>query len=480
MTSQNGPRATDEGTPASGQQSPVAPVPAANARPLWRTFVAFLGPLIVANILQSLSGTLNNVYVGHMLGVKALAAVSAFFPILFFFIAFVIGLGSGAAVLIGQAWGAKKPDAVKTVAGTTLSVGLVAGAVVALLGGPFAHALLRRLGTPADILGDATLYASVMLYAMPGLFVFLLATAMMRGVGDTRTPLRTLLLSTAIGLVLTPSFIRGWFGLPQLGVASGAVATTIAFLVALAWLGFFLRRRNHPLAPDAALARHLWIDFAMLRTVLKIGVPTGIQLVVISIAELALLSLVNGFGSDATAAYGAGTQIISYVQFPAMSIAITASILGAQAIGSGNTERLDAITRTGLWLNVAVTGLMVVMALLFSRAVIGWFTTNTEVMDLAQSLLHISLWSSVIFGMASVFSGVMRASGTVMAPTAISILAIVAVEVPVAWALSRHIGTDGIWAAYPAAFIAMFVMQGAYYGFVWRRRAQRFGIRRMV
>jgi Na+-driven multidrug efflux pump len=163
-----------------------------------------------------------------------------------------------------------------------------------------------------------------------------------------------------------------------------------------------------------------------------------------------------------------------------MSIAITASILGAQAIGSGNTERLDAITRTGLWLNVAITGVLVVMALLFSRAVIGWFTTNTEVMSLAQSLLHISLWSSVIFGMASVFSGVMRSSGTVMAPTAISILAIAAVEVPVAWVLSRHIGTDGIWAAYPAAFLAMFVMQGLYYALVWRRRAQRFGIRRMV
>lgn len=175
------------------------------ARPLWRTFIAFLGPLILANILQSLSGTLNNVYVGHMLGVKALAAVSAFFPILFFFIAFIIGLGSGAAVLIGQAWGAKKPEAVKTVAGTTLSVGFIVGLAVALLGGPFANALLGWLGTPADILQDATLYASVMLYAMPGLFVYLLATAMMRGVGDTRTPLRTLALSTAIGLVLTPT-----------------------------------------------------------------------------------------------------------------------------------------------------------------------------------------------------------------------------------------------------------------------------------
>lgn len=136
----------------------------------------------------------------------------------------------------------------------------------------------------------------------------------------------------------------------------------------------------------------------------------------ISIAELSLLSLVNRFGSDATAAYGAGTQIISYVQFPAMSIAITASILGAQAIGAGRPDRLDAITRTGLWLNVAISGLLVVVALLFSRAVVGLFTRSAAVIDLTQSLLHISLWSSVVFGMASVFAGVMRASGTVSCP----------------------------------------------------------------
>ncbi|WP_347328372.1 MATE family efflux transporter, partial [Ralstonia pseudosolanacearum] len=304
--------------------------------------------------------------------------------------------------------------------------------------------------------------------------------AMLRGVGDTRTPLRTLLLSTTVGLVLTPSLIRGWFGLPQMGVASGAIATIVSLLVALSWLAFHLRRRQHPLAPDAALARHLRIDAKVLKTVLKIGVPSGVQLVVISIAELSLLSLVNRFGSDATAAYGAGTQIISYVQFPAMSIAITASILGAQAIGAGRPDRLDAITRTGLWLNVAISGLLVVVALLFSRAVVGLFTRSAAVIDLTQSLLHISLWSSVVFGMASVFAGVMRASGTVFVPTAISILAIAAVEVPVAWMLCRHIGTNGIWAAYPAAFITMFVMQGLYYGLVWRRRAQRFGIRRMV
>jgi putative MATE family efflux protein len=454
--------------------------PAAVPRPLWRTFLAFLGPLILANILQSLSGTLNNVYVGHLLGVKALAATSSFFPILFFFIAFIIGLGSGAAVLIGQAWGAGQREAVKTIAGTTLSVGVLAGLAVALLGGPFARSLLVWLGTPADILPEATRYASVMLFAMPGLFLFLLATSMLRGVGDTRTPLRTLIFSTSVGAVLTPTLIHGWLGLPQLGVVSGAVASIVSFLAALAWLAWYLRRRNHPLAPDAVLLRHLWIDARLLGKVLRIGVPTGVQLVVISLAELALLSLVNGFGSDATAAYGAGTQIISYVQFPAMSIAITASILGAQAIGAGKVDRLDAIARTGLVLNLVVTGVLVLLATLFSRAVIGWFTASGPVLDIAQSLLHISLWSSVVFGMASVFSGVMRASGTVLAPTAISIVAIALVEVPTAWVFSRTLGTDGIWVAYPAGFIAMLVMQGSYFGLVWRRRVQRVGIRRMV
>ncbi|MCB1974538.1 MAG: MATE family efflux transporter, partial [Burkholderiaceae bacterium] len=112
----------------------MAALPAA-PRPLWRVFAAFLAPMLASNILQSLSGTLNNIYLGQMLGVKALAAVSGFFPVMFFFIAFMIGLGAGASVLIGQAWGAGKVERVRAVAGTTLAVGLAFGLVVAVLGG---------------------------------------------------------------------------------------------------------------------------------------------------------------------------------------------------------------------------------------------------------------------------------------------------------------------------------------------------------
>src|SRR6476661_4200071 len=107
------------------------PQPTKASRPLWQAFLVFLGPMMLGNILQALSGTINNVYLGQMIGVQALAAVSAFFPMLFFFISFVIGLGAGASVLIGQAYGAREPDRVKAIAGSTLTVTLIAGVVIA-------------------------------------------------------------------------------------------------------------------------------------------------------------------------------------------------------------------------------------------------------------------------------------------------------------------------------------------------------------
>ena len=248
---------------------------------LWKSYLAFLVPMIMSNMLQALSGTVNNIYLGQMLGVGAMASVSAFFPVLFFLISFMIGLGSGAAVLIGQAWGANEHERVRAIAGTTLMVGLIAGTIVAVFGGAFTESMLRLLGTPADILPGSTAYARVMLIAAPAIFVFLLITSMLRGVGDTKTPLFILLISTVLSMVLTPALIRGWLGLPQLGVTSGAYAAGASFLIAMSWAFWYLRRatnpaqgatkhaRNnavflipqphdkHPLAPDASFLKHL-------------------------------------------------------------------------------------------------------------------------------------------------------------------------------------------------------------------------------
>lgn len=446
--------------------------------------------MIVSNMLQALSGTMNNIYLGQMLGVGAMASVSAFFPVLFFLISFMIGLGSGAAVLIGQAWGANEHERVRAIAGTTLMVGLLAGSTVALFGGTFTEHMLVWLGTPIDILPGSTAYARVMLIAAPAIFIFLLVTSMLRGVGDTKTPLYILLISTALGMVLTPALIRGWLGLPKLGVTSGAYAAGASFLIAMSWAIWYLRQASqpakqahsaanhlmpqtsirHPLAPDASFLKHLRIDKVILGKVLKIGLPTGLSMITISLAEIAVLFLVNRYGSQATAAYGAVNQIVNYVQFPAISIAITASILGAQAIGAGRGHILGEIAKTGIMLNLVLTGSLVITGLIFSRSIIGLFITDPAVVDMAKTLLDIMLWSSVIMGMSMVLSGLMRASGEVVMPTAITIFCILCIEIPTAWALSGSYGINGIWAAYPITFLTMLTLQTTYYRLVWRKK----------
>src|SRR6478736_3024106 len=165
------------------------------AKPLWTTFLRFLAPLMLGNALQSLFGTVSNVYLGQMIGVDALAAVSVFFPVMFFLFAFVMGLSTGATVLIGQAFGAGEHDKIRGVAGTTLAIGLLLSISIALIGGLFSRQLMMALATPADILDEASVYARIMLLTMPFGFAFLLITARIRGVGDAMTPLLSLALS---------------------------------------------------------------------------------------------------------------------------------------------------------------------------------------------------------------------------------------------------------------------------------------------
>lgn len=440
-------------------------------KPLWTTFLRFLAPLMLSNALQSLFGTVSNVYLGQMIGVDALAAVSVFFPVMFFLFAFVMGLSTGATVLIGQAFGAGEHGRIKIIAGTTLAVGLLLSISVALIGGLFSRQLMMALAAPADILDEASAYARIMLLTMPLGFVFLLTTAMIRGVGDVLTPLLALALSTAIGLILTPLLIRGASGLPAAGITSPAWASAIANTMTLIVLAAYLLRKKHALAPDAALLRHLRLNGAVLGKVLGIGLPSAIGMVVMALAELVLLGLVNGYGSDATAAYGAVNQVMGYTQFTAMSISIAVSILGAQAVGGGDRTRLDSIVRTGLMFNLVLTGGLVALIYLAPRAVLGIFITDGAVLDLAKGLLYIALWSSVPFGLATVFSGAMRAAGVAFTPMLLSIFAIVAIELPAAVILSRTVGLAGVWAAYPIVFCAMFVLQMGYYILVWRKQA---------
>jgi putative MATE family efflux protein len=440
------------------------------AKPLWHTYLLFLAPMVLSNFLQSMSGTVNSIYIGQMLGTQALAAVSGMFPIVFFFIALVIGLGAGAGVLIGQAWGAREAHTVKAIAGATLLLGVLIGLLAAVLGSVFARQALAGLGTPADVLDDAVAYAHVMMWILPSMLVFVLFTQLLRGVSDTLSPLLALIVSTSVGLALTPALIRGWFGLPQMGIQSAAYAGLAGNLAAMAWLAWRLIRKGHPLAPDREFFAALRLDGAILGKVLRIGLPTGVQMIVLSLSELVILALVNQHGSQATAAYGAVTQIVNYVQFPALSIAITASILGAQAIGAGRLERLGPILRTGLLINVCLTGGLIVLGYLLSHWLLGLFLTEDSTRAMAEHLLHIMLWSLLVFGFQAIIGGIMRASGTVLVPVVIAIICVVGVQLPAAYWLDGQYGLQGVWMAFPVAYLGMLVLQTLYYKLVWQHQ----------
>ncbi len=190
----------------------------------------------------------------------------------------------------------------------------------------------------------------------------------------------------------------------------------------------------------------------------------------VSLAEIAVISLVNRFGSSATAAYGAVNQIVSYVQFPAISIGIGASIFGAQSIGARKFDRLRKIARAGIALNWAIGAVLIGLVYAFDRTILTLFVTDAGVIATAHELLEITLWSYVLFGTSSVLSGLMRSSGTVLWPTALSIISIWGVEVPVAYALAPHLGLRGVWIAYPVAFAVSLALQTFYYRVFWRRQ----------
>src|SRR5581483_10856529 len=419
------------------------------SRPMWRLLLVFLIPLMLSNVIQSASQTMASIWIGRLISTQALAAVSAVFPVIFLLFSFVFGVSSGGTVLVGQAFGARDHHLVKKIAGTVLEAGLYLGIAVAILGTIGSPVLLSWLGTPHDILAQSDAYAKVIFLTMPIFFVYFVYVTLLRGTGDSSTPFYSLVVSAALAIAITPLFILGWLGLPKLGVVSAAVAGLIANAAALTWLIVHLHRHDHPLKLDRETLSDMRIDWSILQRVIKIGVPTGIQVMMVSLAEIAVISFVNHFGSRATAAYGAVNQVVSYVQFPAISIGIAASIFGAQCIGARREDKLGSVIRSAVGLNYAVGAVIIGLCYLFAWNILGAFITDPQTLGIAHSLLMITLWSYAIFGNSAVLSGVMRGSGTVLWPTAIGIFAIWGVEVPAAYLLMHRVGLDGVWMGYP-------------------------------
>ncbi|MBB2805399.1 MATE family efflux transporter [Xanthomonas arboricola] len=441
--------------------------------PIGKNLLLFAMPILAGNIAQSLNGSINAIWVGRYLGEAALTAAANANSIMFFLIGSVFGIGMASTILIGQAMGARDIAQARKVMGTSASFFGGLSALIAVLGWFLAPHLLTAMGTPPASQTLAEEYLRVIFLAMPLIYVFAFLSAALRGTGDARTPFRFLLVSVVLDIVFNPLLIFGLGPFPALGIAGAAWATLLAQAVALGGLLLYLRSKRHVLWLGRADLHLFRIAPTILRALIVKGVPMGLQMVLISLAMIAMMTLVNGFGTDTAAAYGAALQLWTYVQMPAMALGAACSTMAAQNVGAGLWTRVDATARTGIAANFLMTGVLIGLLIVFDRWTLALFLpSDSPTLEVARHLNHIGIWSFLLFGVSFVVSGVVRATGAVIPPLLILAFGLWGVRVPLANALIPHLGADGIWWSLPISSLCSMLLSLAYYRWGGWRKAR--------
>lgn len=440
--------------------------------PIAATLLAFALPTLGSNILQSLNGSINTIWVGRFLGEGAVAATANANTIMFLMFAAVFGFGMAATILIGQSIGRRDVEAARRAFGA--SIGLVMGGavVIAALGWIFSPDILQSLATPPSVQPLALAYLRVIFLGLPATMLLVLLGMALRGVGDSVTPLWFTALSVLLDSGLNPVFIRGLFGMPAMGIAGSAVATLISVHVAALGLLAYIYRRDLPIRLRGHELAWLIPSAALARTILLKGLPMGAQMLVVSVAALTMTGLVNRYGVDTTAAYGISMQLWGYIQMPALAVGAAVSSMAAQNIGAGLWARVDRITVAGLVFSAVLTTTMVIAIIAFDRPVMLLFLGgNSPALPIARHIQVLASWNFIVFGMTMVLFSTVRANGAVWAPLTMLFIAMYPVRLGFALAFQPALGADALWWSFPLGSVANFAMAVLYYRFGgWRRQ----------
>jgi putative MATE family efflux protein len=431
----------------------------------------FALPILFANILQSLNGSVNSIWVGRYLGEAALTATSNANTVMFLLIGAAFGIALAATILIGQCIGANNLPETKRVVGTSATFFAAISVAMAIAGLVLCRPLLIAMSTPADSLPLAVAYMRVIFLALPFLYMYAFVMAVLRGAGDSKTPFYFMLLSVAIDIALNPVFIFGFGPIPRLGIAGSALATFIAQAVSLTALIRHLYRRRHILCLHKDELGLLKLDWGVVATLVKKGVPMSAQMLVLSLSGVLMITLVNRFGVDTTAAFGAALQIWNYIQMPAFAVGMGMSAMTAQNVGAGKWDRVTRIAQVGVLYSVLLTGSIVLAIELLNTHVFALFLPQgSAALGIAAHLNRIVTGSFIFFGVSVALFGVVRATGAVMAPLVILTISLLVVRFPLAQLFLAHYHADAIWWSFPVSASLSATLAFLYYRYGgWRQ-----------
>ena len=432
-----------------------------------RLILKFAIPMLLGNVFQQMYNIVDSVVVGKYVGKGALAAVGTSGPIIFLLVSFIIGVTMGFTVVVSQFFGARQLDNVKKAINTLYVFTFFTSIVVSAGGMMLSRLIFKVIDLDPAIVPDAMLFLNIFLAGLIFLFGYNGTSAILRGLGDSKTPLYFLIGSVGLNIILDLIFVPVF----HWGVAGVAWATVIseacAFIVQIIYLN-----RYHKVVKFSF--RDLTFDREIFMKSIKIGLPTGFQQTFVAAGMVALYWIVNQFGVDANAAYSVAGRIDNFAAMPAMSFAVALSTFVGQNMGANRPDRVKTGLRATLMMTSLISLFISIITVLFGKFLMRMFTNDQVVIDLGGDYLRIIGMFYILFSVMFVINGLLRGAGDTLIPMFISLFSLWIIRIPVAYILANNpgIGVQGIWWSIPIGWLSGVVLFYGYYRMgYWKKKA---------
>lgn len=423
---------------------------------IWKQILFFAIPLILGNLLQQLYNTVDSIIVGNYVGSNALGAVGASTSLITLLIAFSQGAAVGAGVVVSQFLGARNKKSVESAVHTALTIAGILGIILTAAGILFTPTLLKWMHTPDEIIGEATLYLRIYSGGLIFNVLYNMAAGIINAAGKSRRSLQYLAVAFVTNIILDLILIRGL----NFGVEGAAIATDISQLVSsILALSFLMRVKDS----YRVSIRKLGIRKDMALKIIKIGLPAGIQNMAISFSNVLVQSSINGFGALAVAGFGAYLKIDGFNILPVLSFSMAATTFVGQNYGAGRMDRVKKGMLTTLGMSVIYTICIGVILMIFSRPVIGLFTSDSEVITYGQIAMQYFCPFYFLLGILYSLAGTVRGVGKTIPPMVVLLISLCAFRIVWLKTILPHFDSiRGVFLIYPVSWVIGMTLMALY------------------
>lgn len=434
---------------------------------IWKHLLAFALPLMIGNLFQQLYNTVDSIVVGQFVSKQALAAVGSTTSIINMLVGFFSGVSVGAGVIISQRFGAKDPEGVHKAVHTTISLTLIIGLVGTVVGIVLAPIMLTLMKTPQDVFVEAKAYLQIYFGGISGLMLYNMGSGILRAVGDSRRPLYFLVFSSCVNIVLDLVFVLGF----HMGVEGVAYATIIAQFASAALIYFTLYRTHdvHRFQP-----KKLRIYPEMVRSIIRVGLPAGLQQALTSFSNVFVQGYINSFGTNCVAGWSCYHRIDQFILLPMQSISMASTTFVGQNIGHRDLERTEKGIRTAVMLSIIVTGILIGLVVIFCAPLIKIFNDDPGVVEYGVMFIRLISPFYLIICFNQIYAGALRGAGDAKAPMVIMLFSFVLFRQLYLAIGTQFINTEWfVGLGYPAGWIMCSTLQLLYYyKSKWRDRCR--------